>query len=103
MHLVALCDRYPSFTFNVHALRPLYDKKGAKKDSTLIRFSNRVLDTKAAGLTEEEAEHVKAALERMKDYPPLFGRDIQLLVVETPEPLPYEQPPTAHRRIRHEK
>lgn len=86
MHFTAVCQRYPSFTFNVHALRPLLDERGLKNDSTLVRFSSRVLDTKLAGFTAEEADHIRAALERMVAWPPVFGIDIVLKEATEPPP-----------------
>ena len=97
MHFVALCDRYPSFTFNVPALRPFYNKTGRKQESTLARFSNRVLDTKLAGFSEAEAAIVKSALEAMHYYPPLFGADIKLL--EVPASLPSKKLSSKQKEI----
>ena len=86
MHFVAVCDRYPSFTFNVPALRSVYDQAGRTRESALVRFHNRVLDTQAAGFSAPEAALIKAALESMRAYPPLFGADIRLQEVPADTP-----------------
>ena len=91
MHFTAVCQRYPFFKFNVHALRPLLDQRGLKHDSTLVQFSSRVLDTKLAGFTAEEADHIRAALERMVAWPPLYGTDI---IIKNANPGP--EPPPEH-------
>lgn len=79
MHFVARCNKYPSFRFNVPALRPLLDKRGRKFDAENVAFQDRILDTKAAGFTEPEAKEIYTALEKMQSYPPIFGAHITVL------------------------
>jgi hypothetical protein len=67
MHFTARNDRYPQFSFCVPALRPLLLKKGRDKDSVIVRFADRVLDTQAQGYTPQEAALIKAQLEKLVD------------------------------------
>lgn len=65
---VARSDRYPQFSFCVPALRPFLKKKGRlEKDSTVVKFIDRVLDTKAQGYSEEEADAIKKQLAVLLD------------------------------------
>lgn len=65
MHFVARCDRYPSFAFVVPALREARKKAGAKKVSGVVKFQNRILDTKADGYTEKEAAFIEQVLKKV--------------------------------------
>ena len=82
MHFVAMCRRYPQFALNVHALRPYYDERGLKMESTVVHFVNGVFDSKEAGLSDREASIVHEALRNCKQFPPLYGQ--QILVKEYP-------------------
>lgn len=80
-HFIALCIKYPEFSFNVQALRRYrikrdYDGHDANKQATgTVAFHNRVLDSAELGLDEEEAAIVHAALKQRQSVP-LWGVDI---------------------------
>ena len=84
MHFVATCDIFPQFAFNVPALRVYYKAEGREFDSPIVRFQNRVLDTKQQGYGEEESAMIRAALEKMTEFPPLIGTHILLADEQAP-------------------
>lgn len=66
-HFIARHTRYPQFSFAVKELRPLLNERGLHQTSTLVRFENSILDTKAQGWEEREAAVIKKKLEQMYD------------------------------------
>ena len=66
-HFIARNIKYPQFSFAVKELRPLLNERGLHQTSTLVRFENSLLDTKAQGWKEREAAVIREKLERMYD------------------------------------
>ena len=67
-HIIARNDHYPQYSFCVPALRPFLKRKGRlDKESTVVKFIDRVLDTKAQGYTEGEADAIQKQLSALID------------------------------------
>lgn len=66
-HFIARHTKYPQFSFAVAGLRPLLDARGLKQTSTLVRFENGVLDTRAQKWQPEEAKVIREKLENLYD------------------------------------
>ena len=64
---IARNDRYPQFSFACSGLRPFLDKRGEKMTSTVVRFENGVLDTKAQGWSDQEAAVIRKKLDSLQE------------------------------------
>jgi hypothetical protein len=93
MHFVAYCEKYPSLCINVPALRKSFDKRGREHDSTVMKFVNRVFDSRVAGLTEEEAALVLAQFRRMQERP--YGAEL-VIHLATEQDTPKKKGAEAH-------
>jgi len=74
-HFVVACRRHPEFSFVVPQLRKYRKEQGSAAPSGVVRFNCGVLDSRNAGLDEEEARLVLAALKK-RDAVPAWGTDI---------------------------
>lgn len=80
MHFVARCDKFPLFSFNVPTLRASFTARGLAKEPTMLHFIDRVFDSEASGLTDEEAALALEKLKAMTSVPPLYG--VHIIVIE---------------------
>ena len=74
-HFRAACTIYPHFSFNAPALRSLRQERGDGFPSGVVRFHHGILDTRAQGFTEIEADAIRRYLETRGDRPE-WGVDI---------------------------
>lgn len=70
MHFVAVCNKYPEFSFAVAALRQFDHRKST------VKFHNGILDTRNDGYSPDQADAILAALQRMRQTPPLIDQHI---------------------------
>lgn len=92
-HFVALCIKYPEFSFNLPKLRQYriqrdYNGHDEKRVVTgTVAFQGRLLDTKERGFDEEEARIIHEAI-KARSATPIYGVDIvergQSTLSETP-------------------
>ncbi len=74
-HFRAVCAIYPHFSFNVPALRALRQTQGEEFPSGVVHFHHGLLDTRAQGFTEAEADAMRTHLETRRSRPE-WGVDI---------------------------
>lgn len=63
-HFSATCSRYPTFAFNVPGLRKIFDARGEKHRSAVVRFVSGYFDSENQGYTPQEAQLIREQLLR---------------------------------------